>query len=235
MVTKGKLEYQIDGQSSVSAVANEEVPIGSDVQLKVSDEIAELRLEEGSILTLFPYTVIRLIRVEQSTGTPGTKIILGAGTILVASADLWVISSDLLFKLWVNQSTAAVSFEPLKNTITVNCFGKTGSCLFQGLSQVDELTPGQQLKYIGTIRGKVGNADLETWLALYRDLLQTPVPTPTPTFTPPPVNTPFQIPGTAQPTHSPSDENNEEPGNGSERRGGGKEGGGGEGDGGKGG
>ena len=106
---------------------------------------------------------------------------------------------------------AAVSYEPLQNTITVNCLGKTGSCLFHGLSNVNELTPGQQLEYKGNIRGEIESADFEAWQVYDRDLLQTSTLTPTPAFTPTPVITPTQIPTIAAPTPSPPDDSAEDP------------------------
>jgi hypothetical protein len=250
-VAAGLLDYQIIGQNSVSVGTNEEVPIGTDVRIWNNDDIVKMELDDGSVIMLNPFTVIRLINIEQMRRFPIVRVILVRGSILVISENFWIISADYNYRIQVNGSMAGVNYEPLQNTITVNCFGLKGNCSFYSLSNTNELTPGQQLEYKGIIRGNIGSVDLEAWRLLYGDILPTLTPrptftqistlltprptfTPTSTFTPTPVITPTQIPTTAAPTHrNPDDSGRIDKDRDGGGGGGGQDGGGG--DGGKGG
>jgi hypothetical protein len=214
-VKAGMLDYQIKGLDSLSVGPNEEVPVGTDVKIWNNDEIANMELEDGSVIILNPSTALSFRIIESSTSPPVTRVILGSGSLLVASGDLWIITADYQFRIGVNESVTGVSYDPLQNMITVNCLGLKGSCLFYSLTNVDELTPGQQLEYIGGIRGEIGEADFEGWRTLYEKFVAPPTytPTPTPTLTPTrtstptPSYTPTQIPTTAAPEpHSTNDE-----------------------------
>ena len=206
-VKAGLVEYQPKGLDSVYAGPDEEIPVGTDVKIWSNGEIAKMELEDGSVITLNPSTALSFRIIESSPGEPTVRIILGSGSLLVASSDLWVITADYQYRIGVNDSLAGMSYDPLQNTIAVNCLGMQGSCSLISLTDADELAPGQQLEYMGGIRGEIGEADFEGWRTLYEKIVAPPTftPTPTPTSTatltstPTPVNTPTQIPTTAAP------------------------------------
>ena len=212
MIAAGKLEYQIQGQNSVSAEANEEVPLGTDVKIWNNDEIAKIELEDGSVIILDPFTILDLINVEQNTTVPIIRVILHRGSVLVTSENLWIITGDYEFRIRINRSIAGVSYDPLQTTIVVNCLGQEGSCSFYTATEWNELAPGQQLDYEGGVRGEVRRADFEGWQLLFKEISPTPTMTPPPnftqipTFTPSATVTPYKIP-TAEATP------NSEPGN----------------------
>jgi hypothetical protein len=214
-VKAGVLDYQIKGLDSLSAGTDEEVPVGTDVKIWNNDEIAKMELEDGSVIILNPFTTFNFRIIESDTRYPVVRLILGSGSILVASSELWVITADYQFRIGVNESVAGVIYDPLQNTIAVNCLGMRGSCSFISLTNADELAPGQQLEYMGGIRGEIGDADFDGWRTLYEKFVATPTFTSTPTLTstptrtstPTPSFTPTHIPTTAAPEpHSTNDE-----------------------------
>jgi hypothetical protein len=155
-VKAGMLEYQPKGLNAVIVGPDEEIPVGTDVKIWSNGEIAKMELEDGSVIILNPSTALSFRIIESNTSPPVTRIILGSGSLLVASGDLWIITTDYQFRIGVNESVAGVSYDPLQNTIAVNCIGMKGSCSFYGLVNADELAPGQKLEYMGGIGEKLG-------------------------------------------------------------------------------
>jgi hypothetical protein len=215
-VLVGPIDYQIKGGETVSVGTKGDLPIGSDVRIWNNNEIAHIELEDGTVITLNPFTTLNIIIIKPSTKFPVIRILLGRGSILVATDNIWIISADYQFRIWVKDSTVEVSYKPLQSTITVNCLGMKGSCSFFGSNNWYALAPGQQLVYKGSIQGNIGTASFEE-RHKFEQILPTPTLTPTPTGTPTLISTPTPgitptiIPTTAAPTHRNPDNSGDDP------------------------
>jgi hypothetical protein len=154
--------------------------------------------------------LLNLIIIEQGTTAPTIRVQLLRGSLLIASKDLWILSGDYQFRVHVNQSIAGVNFDPLQDTMTVNCLGQKGGCSFYTATEWNELAPGQQLDYTKGVRGKVRGADFEGWQLLIEEISPTPTITPSPYFTPLPTLTPTF---TVTPEKAPTATSNSEPDN----------------------
>jgi serine/threonine protein phosphatase PrpC len=201
IVADGILEYQIIGQDANTTGANEEVPFGPDVRMWSDEEPVQINLDNGSIVMLDPLTAIYLATDDEETNHT-IKVMLERGSILTAQGKFSVMSTDERFRILVDEGMVGVNFEPLLDAIAVNCFGPDGDCLIYGFDALNELKPGQQLKYKEGIRGEIENTDLIGWREHFGDVLPTPTATPTPTITSTPTKTPTPIPPTATPTLS---------------------------------